>query len=204
MLGLANRDPSSSSCVRHLHQARQPSCNLSCLLCMSSSSEPFQLQQPEDRMSVRSHLEWSLGKGFQRAENSALDPWSLNLRFWGGPIFSPEAPNPYFEGFRSDLGQKSGVPQTQIQRPRIQRPILGPLKDVTKQKSVKRSVFSLNWETVNEGFGKEFCRQDTSLKRFRQFSERTLKSEVFCAHPLPKSPLLVIPANQTPPKKADS
>ena len=52
----------------------------------------------------------------------------IHGRFWGAPIFSPEVPqNPCFEGFWSDLGQKSGVPQTQIQRPRIQRPILGPL-----------------------------------------------------------------------------
>ena len=57
----------------------------------------------------------------------AMDPWSLNLRFWGAPIFSPEVPNPCFEGFQSNLGQKSGAPQTQIQRPRIQRPIVGPL-----------------------------------------------------------------------------
>ena len=47
---------------------------------------------------------------------------------FGAPRFSVQRPpNPYFEGFRSDLGQKSGAPQTQIQRPRIQRPILGPL-----------------------------------------------------------------------------
>ena len=26
------------------------------------------------------------------AENGALDPWSLNLRFWGAPFLSPEAP----------------------------------------------------------------------------------------------------------------
>ena len=26
---------------------------------------------------------------YMRAENGALDPWSLNLRFWGAPIFSP-------------------------------------------------------------------------------------------------------------------
>ena len=31
-----------------------------------------------------------------RAENGALDPWSLNLRFWGAPIFSPEASKPLF------------------------------------------------------------------------------------------------------------
>ena len=48
---------------------------------------------------------------------------------FGVPRFSVQrSPNPYFEGFRSDLGQKSGAPQTQIRRPRIQRPILGPLK----------------------------------------------------------------------------
>ena len=48
--------------------------------------------------------------------------------FWGRPDFqSRGSPDPYFEGFRSDLGQKSGAPQTQIQRPRIHRPILGPL-----------------------------------------------------------------------------
>ena len=63
----------------------------------------------------------------QRAENGALDPWSLNLRF-GAPRFSVEKPqNPCFEGFRSDLGQKYGAPQMQIQRPRIQCPNLGPL-----------------------------------------------------------------------------
>ena len=47
--------------------------------------------------------------------------------FLGRPDFSPKGPNPCFEGFRSDVGQKSGAPQTQIQRPRIQRPIFGTL-----------------------------------------------------------------------------
>ena len=60
-------------------------------------------------------------------ENGALDPWSLNLRFWGAPIFSPEAPKPLFWRVSERFGAKSGAPQTQIQRPRIQRPILGPL-----------------------------------------------------------------------------
>ena len=70
----------------------------------------------------------------QRAENGALDPWSLNLRFWA-PRSSVQGPqNPYFEGFRSNLGQKSGAPQTQIQRPRIQRPILGPLTKRGREK----------------------------------------------------------------------
>ena len=55
--------------------------------------------------------------------------WSLNLRFWGAPIFSPEAPtkNLILKGFRSNLGQNLGRPHMQIQRPRIQRPFLGPL-----------------------------------------------------------------------------
>ena len=43
----------------------------------------------------------------KRAENGALDPWLLNLRCWGAPIFSPETPKPYFEGFRSDSGRRS-------------------------------------------------------------------------------------------------
>ena len=37
---------------------------------------------------------------------------------FGAPRFSVQRPkNPYFEGFRSDVAQKSGAPQTQIQRP---------------------------------------------------------------------------------------
>ena len=63
----------------------------------------------------------------QRAENRALDPWSLHLRF-GVPRFSVQRPrNPYSKEFQSDLGQESGTPQMQIQRPRMQRPILSPL-----------------------------------------------------------------------------
>ena len=47
---------------------------------------------------------------------------------FGALRFSVRRPqNPYFEGFRSDLGQKSGAPQSRIQRPRIQCPMLGPL-----------------------------------------------------------------------------
>ena len=64
---------------------------------------------------------------FQRAKNGALEPWSLDLRFWGAPISVQSPQNLDFEGFRSDLGQNSGAPQTQIQRPRIRRPILGHL-----------------------------------------------------------------------------
>ena len=48
--------------------------------------------------------------------------------FLGRPDFQSRGPQTLdFEGFRSDLGQKSGAPQTQIQGPPIQRPILGPL-----------------------------------------------------------------------------
>ena len=78
---------------------------------------------------------WSFkGKhDYQRAENGALDPWLLNLhfwgtRFWGTPIFSPEAPKPLFRRVSERFGAKIGAPQTQIERPRIQRPILGPLR----------------------------------------------------------------------------
>ena len=56
-----------------------------------------------------------LNRFSQRAENGALHPWSLNLRFWSAPIFAvfsaQRAQNPYFEGFRSDLGQTSGAPR---------------------------------------------------------------------------------------------
>ena len=61
--------------------------------------------------------------------------------FLGRPDFQSRGPqNPCFEGFRSDLGQKSGAPQTQIQRPRIQRPILGPLR-VVETVVLENSVF---------------------------------------------------------------
>ena len=47
--------------------------------------------------------------------------------------------------------------------------------DATKQKSVKRSAFSLSevkaFFSVNEGFGKEFYRKGNSLKRCRPLSE---------------------------------
>ena len=42
----------------------------------------------------------------QRAEDGALDPWSLNLRFWGAPIFSPEAPKPLFWRVLERFGAK--------------------------------------------------------------------------------------------------
>ena len=60
--------------------------------------------------------------------------------FFGVHRFSVQRPpNPYFEGFRSDLGQKSGAPQTQIQRRRIQRAIPGPLiKGVSKSYCLQR------------------------------------------------------------------
>ena len=75
------------------------------------------------------------------AAHTLWSAWQLEGREWGvgsvvvgsaflgAPRFSAQRPqNPYFEGFRSDVGQKSGAPQTQIQRPRIQRPILGHLR----------------------------------------------------------------------------
>ena len=46
----------------------------------------------------------------RRAENGALDPWLLNLRFWGAPIFSPEAPKPLFWRVSERFGQTSGAP----------------------------------------------------------------------------------------------
>ena len=44
--------------------------------------------------------------------NGALDPWSLNLRFWGAPIFSPEAPKPLLlKGFGAIWGKNLGRPK---------------------------------------------------------------------------------------------
>ena len=64
----------------------------------------------------------------QRAENGALDPWSLDLRFGAPQIF---APNPFEtlqnKGFWGLWTENRGTPKTQFQRPRIQRLILGPL-----------------------------------------------------------------------------
>ena len=59
--------------------------------------------------------------------------------------------------------------------------------------------------SVNEGFGKEFYRKGNSVKRFRPLSESPdsdLKIEIFCAHPLPKSPLQDFPclSKGSPPK----
>ena len=42
--------------------------------------------------------------------------WSLKLRFWGTPIFSPQVPKPVLEAFRSDVWAKS---ERRVQRPRI-------------------------------------------------------------------------------------
>ena len=59
---------------------------------------------------------------------------------------------------------------------------------------------SFHWmrarHSVNEDFGKEFFRKDNSVnsvKRSRPFSEPpdSLKIEIFCMHPLPRSWLLV-------------
>ena len=63
----------------------------------------------------------------QRAEQGALDLWSLDLRL-GRPRFLPQiAPKPFkIRGFGA-WTENRGAPKTQIQRPQIQRPILGPL-----------------------------------------------------------------------------
>ena len=48
--------------------------------------------------------------------------------FLGRPDVQSRGPKTLIlKGFGAIWGKKSGVPQTQIQRPRIQRPILGPL-----------------------------------------------------------------------------
>ena len=44
-------------------------------------------------------------------ENGTLDPSSLDLRFWGAPIFSPEDPKPCFEVFSSEWGKNLGRPR---------------------------------------------------------------------------------------------
>ena len=64
----------------------------------------------------------------QRAENGALDPWSLDLRL-GRPRFLPQiTPKPFKIRVWGLWTENRGAPKTQIQRPRIQRPILGPLR----------------------------------------------------------------------------
>ena len=72
--------------------------------------------------------------------------------FLGCPDFQsrgPKAPS-YFEGFRSDMGQESGAPQTQIQRPRIQCPILGPLSvyKYEKPRNGIRTVTMANYYAI--------------------------------------------------------
>ena len=46
-------------------------------------------QDPQGLASNEAKMTVKLGKN-QRAENRALDPWSLDLRFWGVLIFSSE------------------------------------------------------------------------------------------------------------------
>ena len=54
----------------------------------------------------------------QRAEHGALDPWWLNLRFWGAPIFSLETPKPLFwrvsESFGAPNATKKGQKSKQF------------------------------------------------------------------------------------------
>ena len=77
---------------------------------------------------------------------------------------------------------------------RLQTTRFGSSED---KKSVKRSAF-FHWmrarHLVNEGFGKESYRKGNSVKGSGLFSEPPdSKVEIFCAHPLPKSWLLLNP-----------
>ena len=47
----------------------------------------------------------------QRAENGALDPWSLDLRFWGAPIFSPFWGPFFLKGFAAIWSKNLGYPK---------------------------------------------------------------------------------------------
>ena len=72
------------------------------------------------------HTDYSL---CQSDRGSRMGRWIRGrwICVFGAPRSSVQRPpNPYFKGFWSDLGQKSGVPKTQIQRARIQTSILGP------------------------------------------------------------------------------
>ena len=64
----------------------------------------------------------------------------------------------------------------------------------TKQKSVKRSDWITARHSKNKGLGKEFYRKGNSVKRIWPFGESLdFRIEIFCAHPLPKSPLQICP-----------
>ena len=78
-----------------VHIGKPPHLKTSRLVALDSLS----LTGTESRTAIRATLS-------QRAENGALDPSSLALLCRGAPIFNPEAPKPYFEGFQSDLGPK--------------------------------------------------------------------------------------------------
>ena len=52
----------------------------------------------------------------------------VDSAFLGRPDFQSSGPKTLILKVSEQFGAKSGAPQTQIQRPRIQRPILGPLK----------------------------------------------------------------------------
>ena len=73
----------------------------------------------------------------QRAENGALDPWSLSLRLWGAPIFSPEGPNPLFwrvsERFEAKIwGAPNAGPTTTDPTPHFR-----PSQTNAKQRKIK-------------------------------------------------------------------
>ena len=135
------------------------------------------------------------GSRNQRAENGVLDPWSLALRV-GRPRFLPQiAPKPFKTRVFGLWTENRGAPKTQIQRPRIQRPILGPLTKRSRNSKTFSRLFSdsrgpgdfffrlfriffvesqdfhflLQHPLTPEGFQKGFL--EGSLKGFRRASE---------------------------------
>ena len=74
-----------------------------------------------------SYFQGKATTNIQRAEKGALDPRSLDLRLGRRRFFPQIAPKPFKTSLLGPLDCR-GTPNTQIQRPRIQRPILGPLK----------------------------------------------------------------------------
>ena len=103
----------------------------------------------------------------QRAENAVLDPWSLDICVWDAPDVCPKSlRNPSrYKGLRASglWSENQGAPKTQIRRPRIQRPILGPLS--------LRVRLKLRWEKrkrtlQKHPFGRPFPRTTPSPRIF--------------------------------------
>ena len=115
--------------------------------CASSTTGPSRVQSTLRMYLVRQkgpvllRLEsWGGGLFGLSGPRMGVGSVVVESAFLGRPDFQSTGPKtPYFEGFRSNLGQKSGAPQTQIQRRRIQHPILGPLR---------RSL----WAGLNRGY----------------------------------------------------